>query len=236
MKDSSASKGLFGDTSLNSVSPSKVKTLPFADQASGKSTPSSPSTASSTNSSSSLESDTFLGALREKSKKTMRKSKGKDGEPIGKDIDAEIKRAKKTTVKERPSTRKVDLTPELKEELKEHLNNLNKMDRTLEASLIARWKSSQILASAFSSRASENLLATIASTLWTINTDSVRALGGGPLKVIILNAEKITTMVAPIDRHTVIISISNPKSNIGLISMYLEMIAKKIAPLLESYI
>ncbi|MHA1315607.1 MAG: hypothetical protein ACTSRB_17005 [Candidatus Helarchaeota archaeon] len=123
----------------------------------------------------------------------------------------------------------------MKEQLKEQLNNLNRMDRTLEASLIARWKANQILASASSSRASEDLLATLASSLWTINSDAVRALGGGNLKVIILNAENITTMVAPIDKHTVIISISNPKSNIGLISMYLEIIAKKVAPLLEKF-
>ncbi|MHC1590559.1 MAG: hypothetical protein ACXQS8_00565 [Candidatus Helarchaeales archaeon] len=53
---------------------------------------------------------------------------------------------------------------------------------------------------------------------------------------MILNAQNITLMIAPVDPSTVIISILNPKSNLGLISMYLEVMAKKIQLLLEKYL
>jgi predicted regulator of Ras-like GTPase activity (Roadblock/LC7/MglB family) len=155
---------------------------------------------------------------------------------MGSDLAKDLKRAKKGEPKKSIAAKKVTLDDELKEKLNTHLKSLNKMDRTLEASLITRWKANQVLAAAISTRAPENLLSTIASTLWSINSDATHALGGGRIKVIILNAENITTMVAPIDKHTIIISVSNPKSNVGLISMYLETIAKKIAPLLEKFL
>ncbi|MHC1590560.1 MAG: zinc ribbon domain-containing protein [Candidatus Helarchaeales archaeon] len=119
-----------------------------------------------------LGSDTFLEALQQKTRKMdTRKKKEKLAQKSRKPSGSKSA-PKKEKSKSGASSQKINLTPELHEKLLEHLDNLNKMDKTLEASLILRWKAKQVLAAASSSRAPEDLLSTLASHLWTINSDA----------------------------------------------------------------
>lgn len=121
----------------------------------------------------------------------------------------------------------------LKLKLLEHLKNLNKLDRTLEASAIIHYRDHSVLAAATSTRSSKTLMATIAGTVFDICSDSIKALGGGQIRVLNITAENITVMLSPVNQDIVLIVVTNPKSNVGLISMYLELTAQKVRALLE---
>ncbi|MFX1449856.1 MAG: hypothetical protein ACFFCM_03370 [Promethearchaeota archaeon] len=120
----------------------------------------------------------------------------------------------------------------LKLKLLEQLKDLNKLDRTLEASAIISYRDHNVLAAATSTRTSESLMVTIASTIFDICSDSIKALGGGKIRILNITAEQITLLLSPINLDTVLIVVTNPKSNVGLISMYMEITCERIKGLL----
>ncbi len=128
--------------------------------------------------------------------------------------------------------KQVIVDQKLKLQLLEHLKELNKLDRTLEASAIIRYRDHSVLASATSTRTSESLMVTITSTIYDICADSVKALGGGKIRILNITAENITMLLSPVNEDTVLIVVTNPKSNVGLISMYMEIACDKIRALI----
>ena len=67
--------------------------------------------------------------------------------------------------------KKVVVDQKYKLKLLEHLKELNKLDRTLEASAIIRYRDHTVMAAATSSRTSESLMVTITSTIFDICQD-----------------------------------------------------------------
>ena len=123
------------------------------------------------------------------------------------------------------------LSPETKDQLIEFLRGLNKLDRNLEASAVVK-RDGTILASAHSSRAKPEMMATICSTLYGIAQDSIRAISGGKMRLITLTAEHSVLMLTPINDDTILLLVTSPKSNIGLISHYSETVSQNIAKFL----
>jgi len=148
---------------------------------------------------------------------------------------AVVTKPKKVKTSQPRTTRVVKQTivdQKLKLRLLEHLKELNKLDRTLEASAIIRYRDHTVLAAATSTRTSENLMVTITSTIFDICQDSIKALGGGKIRILNITAENVTLLLSPIDDGTVLIVVTNPKSNVGLISMYMELTCDKIREIL----
>ncbi|NVM02365.1 MAG: hypothetical protein HWN67_08510 [Candidatus Helarchaeota archaeon] len=146
---------------------------------------------------------------------------------------AKMKRITRTKP-QKPTTGTVSVVDsKLKLKLLEQLKDLNKLDRTLEASAIIRYRDHNVLAAATSTRTSENLMVTIASTIFDICSDSIKALGGGNIRILNITAEQITLLLSPINPDTVLIVVTNPKSNVGLISMYMEISCERIRNLLQ---
>ncbi|MHA1267506.1 MAG: roadblock/LC7 domain-containing protein [Candidatus Helarchaeota archaeon] len=123
------------------------------------------------------------------------------------------------------------LSKDMKSQLIQFLRELNKLDRTLEASAVVRTDGT-LLASAHSSRAKPEMMATISSTLYSIAKDSVHAISGGKMRMVTITAENSVLMLTGIDTNTVLILVTSPKSNLGLISMYSELVAQNIAKFL----
>ncbi|HUX99725.1 MAG TPA: roadblock/LC7 domain-containing protein [Candidatus Deferrimicrobium sp.] len=131
-----------------------------------------------------------------------------------------------------PSTvKRAQLGNETREQLIEFLRGLNKLDRSLEASAVVK-RDGTILASAHSTRAKPEMMATICSTLFGIAQDSIRAIAGGRMRMITVSAEQSVLMLTQINDDTILLLVTSPKSNIGLISMYSETLAQNIAKFL----
>ncbi|MHA1376993.1 MAG: zinc-ribbon domain-containing protein [Candidatus Helarchaeota archaeon] len=139
---------------------------------------------------------------------------------------------KKPTPRSPRVIKKTVVDEKLKLKLLEHLKELNKLDRTLEASAIVRYRDHTVLAAATSSRTSENLMVTITSTIFDICQDSIKALGGGKIRILNITADNITLLLSPVNDETVLIVVTNPKSNVGLIAMYMELACDKVNALL----
>jgi len=129
--------------------------------------------------------------------------------------------------------RKSDLTPEKKEKLKEALHSLNKLDKMLEASAIID-RDGTILVSAVSNRYSEQMMAMVTMNIFDIASDSIKALSGGNLKLLNLIADNAIVMLTWVNSQTVLILITSPKSQIGLLTMYSQLISQKINEILSS--
>jgi predicted regulator of Ras-like GTPase activity (Roadblock/LC7/MglB family) len=130
-----------------------------------------------------------------------------------------------------PAAKAVPLTSDTREQLIEFLRGLNRLDRSLEASAVVK-RDGTILASAHSSRAKPEMMATICSTLFGIAQDSIRAIAGGRMRMISVTAEQSVLMLTQINEDTILLLVTSPKSNIGLISMYSETLAQNIAKFL----
>ncbi|MFX0137438.1 MAG: hypothetical protein ACFFDN_27610 [Candidatus Hodarchaeota archaeon] len=147
---------------------------------------------------------------------------------------AKTKRIARTTSQKTIATTVSVVDSKLKLKLLEQLKDLNKLDRTLEASAIIRYRDHNVLAAATSTRTSENLMVTIASTIFDICSDSIKALGGGKIRILNITAEQITLLLSPVNPDTVLIVVTNPKSNVGLISMYMEITCDRVRGLLKN--
>ncbi len=196
---------------------------------------------SSTSSSTSTNTESEAGSLlfqRLQSKTNQKQKQPNRLKPISKSpktvsSTAKMKRVARPKPK-KPAIRTVTvIDSKLKLKLLEQLKDLNKLDRTLEASAIIRYRDHNVLAAATSTRTSENLMVTIASTIFDICSDSIKALGGGKIRILNITAEQITLLLSPIDSDTVLIVVTNPKSNVGLISMYMEITCERVRGLLQ---
>ncbi len=125
----------------------------------------------------------------------------------------------------------IDMTPEVKTHLIQFLGGLNKLDKNLEASAVVR-RDGSLLASAHSSRVKPEMMATITSALFGIAQDSIRAISGGKMRIITINAEQVILMLRPINEETILLLVTGPNSNIGLITMKSELVAQNIAAFL----
>ncbi|TFG04209.1 MAG: hypothetical protein EU536_05020 [Promethearchaeota archaeon] len=163
-------------------------------------------------------------------------------QPIRKDPPiTDVKERPKTFVKKplgvaKPQHQEAKAAPKLpstqvKDQLIEFLKELNKLDRTLEASAVVR-RDGTLLASAHSSRAKPEMMATISSTLYSIAIDSIRAISGGKMRMVTITAEQCVLMLTNVDKDTILILVTSPKSNLGLVSMYSELMAQNIAKFL----
>ncbi len=131
-----------------------------------------------------------------------------------------------------PSRAKQAAIPaDIKEQLIEFLRGLNKLDRSLEASAVVR-RDGSLLASAHSSRVKPEMMATISSTLFGIAADSIRAISGGPMRIVTITAQQVVLMLRPINEETILLLVTGANSNIGLISMRSEVVAQNIAKFL----
>ncbi len=130
-----------------------------------------------------------------------------------------------------PTVKGVTLNNEIQEQLIEFLRGLNRLDRNLEASAVVR-RDGSLLASAHSSRVKPNMMATICSTLFGIAEDSIRAISGGKMRIITITAQTSVLMLKPINEDTILLLVTSPNSNIGLISMNSELVAQNIADFL----
>ncbi|NVM55405.1 MAG: roadblock/LC7 domain-containing protein [Candidatus Helarchaeota archaeon] len=135
-------------------------------------------------------------------------------------------------IKTRPSSKSVVLTKGMQNQLIQFLRGLNKLDRNLEASAVVK-RDGTLLASAHSSRAKPEMMATISSTLYGIAKDSIRAISGGKMRMVSIMAEQSVLMLTKVNEDTILLIVTSPKSNIGLISMYSELIAQNISKFLS---
>ncbi|MHA1231993.1 MAG: zinc-ribbon domain-containing protein [Candidatus Helarchaeota archaeon] len=124
------------------------------------------------------------------------------------------------------------LPPAKLEQLHELLRSLNKLDKLLEASAIMR-RDGTILVSAVSDKYNENMMSMVAMNIFDIAMDSIKALSGGTLKLLTMIADNSLVMLSWINSQTVLIIITSPKSQIGLISMYSQLISQKIDKVLR---
>lgn len=131
----------------------------------------------------------------------------------------------------KPPVKASDLPAEKIEKIKEHLHGLNKLDKLLEASAVLR-RDGTILTSAISNRYNEKMMSMIAMNIFDIATDSIKALSGGTLKLLTMYADNALVVLSHINKQTVLILITSPKSQVGLISMYSQIISQKIDKLL----
>jgi len=130
-------------------------------------------------------------------------------------------------------TKKSDLPPAKTAELKELLRSLNKLDKLLEASAIMR-RDGTILSSAVSNKYNEDMMSMVAMNIFDIAADSIKALSGGNLKLLHLMADNALVLLSWINNQTVLILITSPKSQVGLISMYSQLVSQKIDKVLKS--
>ncbi|MHA1752938.1 MAG: zinc-ribbon domain-containing protein [Candidatus Helarchaeota archaeon] len=126
-----------------------------------------------------------------------------------------------------------DISSEKSKELKELLRSLNKLDKLLEASAIMK-RDGTILASAISDKYGDNMMSMIAMNIFDIATDSIKALSGGNLKVLHIIADNALVILSYINSQTLLVLITSPKSQIGLISMYSQLVSQKIDKVLNS--
>ncbi len=129
--------------------------------------------------------------------------------------------------------KRLKLTEDIITHMKNELNNLGKLDRTLEAAAIIDVDNAELIVSAFSTRASNELLSIIAITIYRINEDSLKALRAGEVKIMMLQASEVSLILSPISQELVLILVTNSRSNLGMISFYTEIISQKINSLLK---
>ncbi len=127
------------------------------------------------------------------------------------------------------------ITKPIKDQLIGFLRELNKLDRTLEASAVVK-SDGTLLASAHSSRAKPEMMATISSTLYGIAKDSIRAISGGKMRMVTITAEHTVLMLTAINIDTMLLLVTSPKSNLGLISMYSELVGQNIDKFLSKMV
>ncbi len=147
--------------------------------------------------------------------------------------------SKKITVKPlKPVKKGVDASAKLKESIppssmNEILIDLLKLDLHIEASAIIK-KDGIILASALSSRISDNLFATIAANLSMIGTDIIEGLSAGTLQNISLRGTDGVLDLAPISfkklpgDDMIIIIFSHPKIKAGIIYLAVSKVKKLV--------
>lgn len=127
-----------------------------------------------------------------------------------------------------------EISQEERAQLIEFLRGLNRLDRFLEASAVVK-KDGSLLASAHSTRAKPEMMTTITSTLFSISEDSIRAISGGKIRSVTVMAETCVLMLCPINEDTILLLVTSPKSNLGLLSMQSEVVSQNIAKLLATF-
>ncbi len=133
-----------------------------------------------------------------------------------------------------PNVKHAEISKEEQAQLIEFLRGLNRLDRSLEASAVVK-KDGTLLASAHSTRAKPEMMTTISSTLFSISEDSIRAISGGKIRAVTIMAETCVLMLCPINDDTILLLVTSPKSNLGLLSMQSEMVSQNIAKLLATF-
>lgn len=146
--------------------------------------------------------------------------------------------SKKITVKKLP-TDKVPDEKKKKEEfippssMNEILTELLKLDLHIEASAIIK-KDGTILASAISSRMSDNLFATIGQNLSMIGEDIIEGLSAGKLLNISVRGSKGVVDLAPIDTENtlgnemILVIFSSPRIKSGIINFAANIVKKQV--------
>lgn len=130
--------------------------------------------------------------------------------------------------------KQAEISKEERAQLIEFLRGLNRLDRFLEASAVVK-KDGSLLASAHSTRAKPEMMTTISSTLFSISEDSIRAISGGKIRSVSIMAETCVLMLSPINEDTILLLVTSPKSNLGLLSMQSEVVSQNIAKLLATF-
>jgi len=133
-----------------------------------------------------------------------------------------------------PKVKHAEISKEEQAQLIEFLRGLNRLDRFLEASAVVK-KDGTLLASAHSTRAKPEMMTTISSTLFSISEDSIRAISGSKIRAVTIMAETCVLMLCPINDDTILLLVTSPKSNLGLLSMQSEMVSQNIAKLLATF-
>lgn len=119
----------------------------------------------------------------------------------------------------------------------EILKNLLSLDLHIEASTIL--KGDKIIASAISSRISENLLPAIGQNLTMIGSDIIEGLNAGKLKSISLRGTEGILDLAPIDvempslKDMILIIFSHPKVKSGIIGFAVDIVKKQLKDYLK---
>lgn len=160
----------------------------------------------------------------------------------GSSVAVRERKTRPTTFKQKPlgvakpattkrATTKAVLSKNIKSQLIGFLRELNKLDRNLEASAVVK-RDGTLLASAHSSRAKPEMMATISSTLFGIAKDSIRAISGGKMRMVTITAKNIVLMLTHINEETILLLVTSPRSNLGLISHYSELVAQNISKFL----
>ncbi|NHI93838.1 MAG: zinc-ribbon domain-containing protein [Candidatus Lokiarchaeota archaeon] len=157
-------------------------------------------------------------------KKVDEKSVSPSQKPVSQDINEQ---SPITTVQD-DKIEKFYISDKIKEKMTIELNNLGKLDRTLEAAAVVDINAADLIISAFSTRASNELLKIIATTIYRINEDSLKSLKAGDIKIMMLQAEDISLILSPITSRLVLILVTNSRSNLGMISFYAEIISQKM--------
>lgn len=123
---------------------------------------------------------------------------------------------------------KLLISDDVKEKMTIELKNLGKLDRTLEAAAVVDVDGADLIISAFSTRASNELLKIIATTIYRINEDSLKSLKAGDIKIMMLQGAEISLILSPITNRLILILVTNSRSNLGMISFYAEIISQKM--------
>ena len=121
-----------------------------------------------------------------------------------------------------------------KGQLIEFLRGMSRLDRFLEASAVVT-RDGTLLASAHSTRAKPEMMSTISSALYGIGEDSIRAISGGKIRLVTIIAEQCVLMLSPINEDTILLLVTSPKSNLGLLHMQSELVAQNIAKFLATF-
>jgi predicted regulator of Ras-like GTPase activity (Roadblock/LC7/MglB family)/ribosomal protein L40E len=146
--------------------------------------------------------------------------------------------SKKITVKKLPTEKKPDEEKKKEEfippsSMNEILTELLKLDLHIEASAIIK-KDGTILASAISSRMSDNLFATIGQNLSMIGEDIIEGLSAGKLLNISVRGSKGVVDLAPIDTKTtlgndmILVIFSSPRIKSGIINFAANIVKKQV--------
>lgn len=146
--------------------------------------------------------------------------------------------SKKITVKKLPTEKETDEKKKKEEfippsSMNEILKELLKLDLHIEASAIIK-KDGTILASAISSRMSDNLFATIGQNLSMIGEDIIEGLSAGKLLNISVRGSNGVVDLAPIDTETtlgndmILVIFSSPRIKSGIINFAANIVKKQV--------
>ncbi|MBD3229382.1 MAG: zinc-ribbon domain-containing protein [Candidatus Lokiarchaeota archaeon] len=184
----------------------------------------------------------FETLTKAKSKKKNKRKSQNSGAPTS--TNSTEQEVTETEISERPSppprskirrereSKRVKLSSDKKEKLRELLKELNKLDKLMEASAVLR-RDGTILTAAVSNRYGEKMMSMVAMNIFDIASDSIKALSGGSLKLLTMYANNALVVLSYINTKTVLILITSPKSQVGLISMYSQLVGQKIDKLLK---